>query len=239
MKRGAASRSGFTLVEVLVAVAIMALLAVMAWRGLDGMSRAQTQTRIYSDDVAALQAGLAQWNADLDALTQLPPVGGIDFDGRVLRLTRQYRYDESTAEQNTGSATGGGSIRVIAWGARMQDGKRQWLRWQSVPLYTRDDLQTAWQQAALSGQNASDALRRREVAIAAVDDWQVFYYRNNSWTSPQSSAAGTIASTIAGAGVGQAALPDGVRLVLMLSSGQAVSGKLTRDWARPALGSGL
>ena len=95
MKRAIARSAGFTLVEVLVAVAIMALLAVMAWRGLDGMSRAQTRTQSYSDDVSALQAGLAQWNADLDALTQLPPVGGLDFDGRVLRLTRQYLVDET------------------------------------------------------------------------------------------------------------------------------------------------
>ena len=230
MKRAAAA--GFTLVELLVAIAVMALLAIMAWRGLDGMGRAQAQTQSYSDDVLALQAGLAQWGTDLDALTQLPPVGGLDFDGRVLRLTRQYLYDESAAGPATGTVTGGGSIRVIAWGARTLDGRRQWLRWQSAPLHSRVELQTAWQQAALWGQNATDELRRREVAIVAVDDWQVFYYRNNSWTSPLSSATGIVAG-VAG---GQAPLPDGVRLVLTLSSGQAVSGKLTRDWVWPALG---
>ena len=79
---------GFTLVELLVALAVMALMAVLAWRGLDGMHRAQAQTLAYSDDVLALQAGLAQWATDLDAVMQLPPVGGIEFDGRVVRLTR-------------------------------------------------------------------------------------------------------------------------------------------------------
>lgn len=233
MKRGPARTPGFTLVEVLVAVAIMALLAVMAWRGLDGMSRAQIRAQSYSDDVSALQAGLAQWNADLDALTQLPPVGGLDFDGRVLRLTRQYLVDEtSNAPVTAGAVTGGGSIRVIAWGARAYAGKHQWLRWQSGPLRSRTELQTAWQQAALWGQNPTEELRQHEVAITGIDDWQVFYYRNNSWTSPLSSATGLVA----GMAAGQAPLPDGVRLVLSLSGGQALSGTLTRDWVWPALG---
>lgn len=231
MKRDARIDAGFTLVELLVAIAVMALMAVMAWRGLDGMNRAQLQTRSYSDDVSALQAGLAQWNADLDALTQLPPVGGLDFDGRVLRLTRQYLYDESGAAQPAaGAITGGGSIRVIAWGARTVDGRHQWLRWQSAPLRSRAELQTAWEQAALWGQNPTAELRQREVAVTAIDDWQVFYYRNNSWTSPLSTATGVVA----GVASGQAPLPDGVRLVLTLSAGQALHGLLTRDWVRPA-----
>jgi general secretion pathway protein J len=34
------------------------------------------------------------------------------------------------------------------------------------------------------------------------------------------------------------ALPDGVRLVLTVSGGQALNGELVRDWARPVLGGG-
>jgi general secretion pathway protein J len=37
--------SGFTLIELLVAISLMALMAALAWRGLDGMTRAQTQMR--------------------------------------------------------------------------------------------------------------------------------------------------------------------------------------------------
>ena len=44
MKSGAqrGAIGGFTLIELLVAISIMALLAILSWRGLDGMSRAHT-----------------------------------------------------------------------------------------------------------------------------------------------------------------------------------------------------
>ena len=60
---------GFTLIEVLVAIGVMALMALMAWRGIDGMLRTQTALQQRSDQIRTLQAGLAQWQADLDQLT--------------------------------------------------------------------------------------------------------------------------------------------------------------------------
>src|SRR6218665_1807283 len=84
-----APQRGFTLVELLIALAVMATVAVLSWRGLDGMTRTQTATRAYTDEVLTLQAGLAQWTADLDTmldgLQEVPP---LDWDGRVLRIVR-------------------------------------------------------------------------------------------------------------------------------------------------------
>jgi general secretion pathway protein J len=203
---------GFTLVELLVAISLMALMAVMSWRGIDGMARAQEQTRVRGDAVLALQLGLAQWSADLDAVEAVAGLPGLAWDGRVLRLTRR------DSEHN---------LRVVAWTRRVADGRSLWLRWQSVPLRQRGELQQAWQQATLWAQNPDDAARRQEVAIVPLIDWQLFYFRQDAWTNPLSSDAGAAART---------GIPEGVRLVLELPPGPALAGLITRDWVRPTLG---
>ena len=213
---------GFTLIELLVAISLMALMAALSWRGLDGMTRAQTQMRQHSDAVLTLQAALAQWGADLDALASQPNTPSLDWDGRALRILRR------------GTATPEEGLRVVAWSRRTIDGTGQWLRWQSPPLTTRGELQLAWQKAAAWAQNPSAQERQREVRIAPLDQWQIFYYRSDAWSNPLSSAGtaseGKVATDLS--------IPDGVRLVLTLSPGQAISGLVTRDWVRPSVGGG-
>lgn len=225
---------GFTLVELLVALAAMALLSLMAWRGIDAMGRAQTSTRTFSVDVQALQAGLGQWTSDLDAVAVMPAVQALDFDGRVLRITRRWSYADPVGNAPaTDPAVGGVGLRVVAWGLRDIDGRRQWSRWQSAVVRTRAQWAQAWQLAEWWGQNPTDTVGEGEVLIAGALDWQVFYYRNNAWTSPLSSGSdGASANDV------QPPLPDGVRLILGLAPGQAISGRLTRDWVRPTLGPG-
>jgi general secretion pathway protein J len=229
---------GFTLIELLVAISLMALMAVLSWRGLDGISRAQTQLQQRSDDVQALQATLGQWGADLDALAEQPNTPSLDWDGRAMRILRR------------GSAGPGEGLHVVAWARRTVDGVGHWLRWQSPEVRTRAALDLAWQKAQLWAQTPSDEDRLREVRTVALDDWQIFYYRGNAWTNPLSSAGTTEADapvassaatpasapTTVATATGADATPDGVRLVLTLSAGQAISGALTRDWVRPVLG---
>jgi general secretion pathway protein J len=215
---------GFTLVELLVSLFVLALLAILSWRGLDGMVRSREAVEARADEVLALQTGLAQWSADLEAITAFPPATALEWNGRVLRLTRR----SSLAPED--------GIRVVAWTRR----GGQWLRWESRPVLTRGDLDTAWMEADFWSQNPSDAMRRQEVVIAALEDWQIFYFRENAWTNPLSAAAGTQTSTSTGApatgsqGTGPTgALPDGIRLVLQLPAGRAIGGRLQRDWVRP------
>jgi len=214
---------GFTLIELMVAVAAMALMAGLSWRGLDGMVRAQSQIQQRADAVLTLQAGLAQWAADLDALLPLPQIQTLDWDGRGLRIIRR-----STTQPGDG-------LLVVAWAQRNVNGVNQWLRWQSPPQFTRGDLQTAWAKAAQWSQNPGDDEKKYEVRIAALEQWQIFYFRADAWTNPLSSDSPTLTQGLDKPVVPDLALPDGVRLVLTLPPGEALSGVLTRDWVRPAL----
>lgn len=212
------SPRGFTLIELLVAIAVMALMAILSWRGLDGMNRAQTQTQARADEVLALQAGLAQWRADLDAVIELPRTTPMEWDGRALRLTRR------------GSASAGDGPRVVAW-TRRAGADGHWLRWQSPAVTTLDDWQTAWSQAQRWAQNPGEEEKKREIAILPLESWQLFYFRGDAWSNPLSSAG----TSTTGA---QSGIPDGVRCVLNLPPGLALQGALTLDWVRPTVGGG-
>ena len=211
---------GFTLVELLVAIAALALLAIMSWRGLDGMIRTQQATREQGEQQAVLQTVLAQWNADLNALMPLEHMQVLDWDGLVLRLTRK----SSTAVDN-------GAL-VVAWSQRNIDGQPQWVRWQSPPVRTASQWNDAWMQAGQWGRNPSTSQKARETVLLPLAQWRIYYYRGNAWTNPQSSDANN-----GGTGNAQSSilpsLPDGVRVELSLPPGRSVSGKLTVDWVNP------
>lgn len=213
-------RAGFTLVEVLVALSIMAVIAVMTWRALDGMARAEQTTDEYTDGVLRLQAALGQWRADLDAMmvwpATVPPAPNAPvsllWDGRALRITRSV----------SGNAAAG--VEVVAWTRRGSDGA--WMRWQSAPVQTIAGWRAAWSAAAdwASAGNAS----AQAVTVAQALDWQLQYFRNNAWTNPLSSAAESSTQTDV--------LPDAIRLLITLAPGQAINGLLTIDWIRPTFG---
>jgi general secretion pathway protein J len=216
---------GFTLVELLVALMLMALLSLMSWRGLDAMGRAQSQTQARANDLLALQSGLAQWGADLDAMaseltgtsaTIGATIGAttalaspLEWNGQVLRITR---YSGSAADSG---------LRVVAWSLGEDQGRAAWLRWQSPVLHTRAALQDAWQQAALWAQSPNAQSRARQVSIVPLAEWRIFYFRGGAWSNPGSSSEAAFLT------------PEGVRLQLTLPEGQPLVGKITRDWIRP------
>ena len=226
--RRAAGEQGFTLVEVLVALLVMSIMAVLSWQGIDGMARANELNRQRADELAAVQTGLQQWKTDLDQMIEprLAPAAptalstsaakAIEFDGRVLRVTRMMGVDE---------------VRVVAWGSRRVElatgSSRQLLRWVSEPVRTRSQWQAAWDQAGRWGQNPAAEDRVREVGVLAIDEWQIFYFRNDSWSNPLSDSGAAAASTTH---------PDGVRMILRLAPGQLPGGQISIDWVQPTRG---
>ena len=216
---------GFTLIEVLVAIAIMATMTLMAWRGLDGMLRSQSGLQTRADQISTLQAGLAQWQTDLNQLAGLPGIPSWDWDGKVLRLTRQA----------PGLSSDG--VRVVAWTWR-QDSSQPgggWLRWQSDTLNTRDAWQQAWQNARIWSQTPTQELQSGETAVHALSGWQLYVHRGNSWVNPLSSAADGQTPSAGASPATTDRVPDGVRLQLDLPASAPVAGRLSIDWVRPTL----
>ena len=219
--RQARSRRGFTLIELLVAITVMALLALMSWRGLEGISRTTAQNQQRGDALLTLQTVLSQWTADLDGIVTIAQTQPRRWDGRVLRLTR--RSTDALAP----------ALYVVAWTLRVNEAGARWHRWQSPALTTRGEWQQAWNRAAAWAQDGSLSPDAADVTLMPVESLQLYYFRNNSW-NPATNTADASSAT-AGAGVADA-VPDGVRLVLTMPPGDGLSGALTRDWVRPTLG---
>ena len=197
-------RSGFTLVEVLVALFVMALLAALSWRGLDTVLRSRDATRDAIDRTMRLNTVMVQWERDLASLQdEGGSVPALKCDGRSLRLVR--RAD--------------GAVRVVAWSLNGST----WQRWVSPPATRVGELQDAWLRSLQLQGPEPDQLKLLE----GVTAWQVQFFRNNAWSNCQSSAdlaAAPESSTGAPAAALREALPTGVRLVLQME------GKtLTRD----------
>ena len=221
---------GFTLIEVLVAIAIMAAMTFMSWRGLDGMLRSQSGLQARADQISTLQAGLAQWQTDLNQLAELSGITSWDWDGKVLRLTRQAPVPAADG------------VQVVAWTWRQdlaRPGGGDWLRWQSDTLNTQSAWQQAWQNARIWSQTPTQDLRRSEISVYPLAGWQVYVYRGNSWVNPLSSeATGPTGNPNTGTVATADRTPDGMRLLLDLPGFTPVSGRLSIDWVRPTLSGG-
>jgi general secretion pathway protein J len=213
MQRG----RGFTLVEVLVALFVMALLAAMAWQGVDSMLRARDAGQVRIERTLRLATVLAQWEQDLQAVhanSVLP--SSLAFDGASLRLVRD-------ADQG---------LQLIVWSLR----EGRWQRWASPVAQRGDELQQHW----LASQQLQGGEPGQLTVHEGIAAWQVFFYRGNSWSNAQSSD--DVVQTpepppLPASGAGSApppppprllaALPSGVRLVLQFADGD--NRVLTRD----------
>jgi general secretion pathway protein J len=200
---------GFTLAEVLVALALMALLASLSWQGIASVADAKRASDQRVNRTLRAGTVLAQWEQDLSQLHDTPIVPALAFDGATLRLVR--RQDEG--------------LQVVAWALR--DGR--WMRWASPVAARAGMLQESWVNSQqLLGNEPGQLLLWDGVAA-----WQVYFYRGNAWTNAQSS--GDVVAPPAGAvsapGPTRVQLPTGVRVVLtfqVTGEGQ-VAPTLTRD----------
>jgi len=213
---------GLTLIELLIAISLMAFLSLLGWRGLDTMLRSKDTTQQYSQYISRVQTSLAQWRWDLNAMQVVGGINdaGLAWDGRVLRMIRRTSVQTSNAQE--------AGLCVVAWTLRINasTGKGEWVRWQSQPMNDIASLQQAWNIATQWGQGAQTNTSNETVLIP-IDEWQIYYLRSNAWSNPLSSADPT------SSGSGSISPPDAVRLSIDLPSAALLHGRLTLDWSRP------
>ena len=242
MRTAACSRHrpprGFTLIEVMVALVIMAVLAGMAWRGVDALVHSKETAQAATDGTLRLTAGMAQFEYDLSMLTDTGAVGALQFDGASLRMTRRQQD----------------GVQLVVW--TLQDGA--WQRWASPPATRIRAIQEAW----LRSQQWSAIAPQAVAVVPGVTGWQVYLFRGNAWTNAQSSAdtttivepppppASGAASGGAGAVSGGASAPDGAasapraRVVTIGATGIRIvlslpQGDITREKLLPPGGTGV
>lgn len=205
---------GFTLVEVLVALFAMALLAGLAWQGLDSVLRTREASREAIDRTTRLATVIAQWEQDLMAVHDTGVVPALSFDGQSLRLTRRVE----------------GGVALVAWSVRTGS----WQRWAGPVMTRAGELQEAW-----LGHMQMQGSEPGHLTVASeASEWQIYFHRGSDWSNAQSSGDLVIqqpapaASGAAAAPVAREALPNAVRLVITLGGH-----KLTRDIALGPQGS--
>lgn len=118
---------GFTLLELLVAITLLAILAVIAWRGLDSMTRTHEALAQRDERIEALKTVYAQFDADCTQLADPNTLSRspVEVDANRVLLVRDRRDDGQPP-----------AWQVVLY--RIVDGRLE--RLQSQPLTNRGDL---------------------------------------------------------------------------------------------------
>jgi general secretion pathway protein J len=195
--------SGFTLVEVMVALMIMAILAALAFRGIDALVRAKDAALLSTDRTIKLNTGMSQFEYDISQVIDskvLPQP--VMFDGATLRVARR------TPD----------GVQLVLWS--LQDG--HWQRWASGSYIHMSELTDAWmrsQQWNSIGGNAITVLDNVEAFQVYLCNPAALGTVGCSWNNVQSTQ---------GAASGAQALA--IRIALKLPEGEITRDRELPRW---------
>jgi len=200
------SSHGFTLLEVLVAMSLMAVLALLSWRGLDAVLGARERLVSASDDLGSLSLAFAQleedlrrsWSVRLLGLP-LPAIGfvpAVSGEGAPrLRIVRE-----------ASAAVAPGAVQRVEW--RLSEGRLE----RGFSAWAAASLATPQAAPAITWQPLVGELRAVELRA---------FLAGSGWVEGSALAA----RVPVGAGAPQdpsAAVITGVELVLIRTDGSRV-----------------
>jgi general secretion pathway protein J len=189
---------GFTLIELLVAISILAIVAVLGWRGLDSILRSRVSLTQQMEHTRGIQLAFAQLQSDLEQLAGTTVIGtrqNLVADNLRLIFVRTQAPDH-------------GATQLVVVSYRLRNG----VLTRRESLGTRDlvQLDALWQAAV------SDADPVPGVALhAGVAGMGVRLWMNNAWQLPTTSSSSSSSSSSSGS-IARLA-PDGLEMSLQLT----------------------
>lgn len=188
---------GFTLIELLVAISVLAIVAVLGWRGLDTIVRARTTLNADLEQTRGLQLAFAQMQSDAGQIATPAAIGTrAPLAAQVDRLTLvRFVFAEDQPSR----------LQVVSY--RVRDGRLT----RNESLATRDlkELDAAWTAATSDTDNSPAVTLHAGVNAMTIRLWQ----DRVGWSAAGSPAPTTPAGTI------QA--PSGIEVSLQLRNRQA------------------
>ena len=152
---------GFTLIELLVAISILAIVAVLGWRGLDGIVRARIALTAQVEATRGMQLAFAQMQSDAEhmvdpAMLQQRPFLRADTD-RMSMVRNVYHENEAA------------QIQVVSY--RVIDGVL--LRRESVGTRDLVQLDVLWAAATSNTDTTPPVALQSGVTGMVVQTWEI------------------------------------------------------------------
>jgi general secretion pathway protein J len=158
--RPAARTHGFTLVELMVAIGILSLVAVMGWRGLDSIVRARVALADEMEHTRRTQLTFAQLQSDCAHVAPVTALGGRQaFDAADGRLTLMRTVESDN--QPLG-------FEVVSY--RIADGVLT--RHESAATRDMKVLDALWSAARGNADTASDVSLQADVESMTLRAWE-------------------------------------------------------------------
>ena len=159
-RRQRSLRAGFTLIELLVAISILAIVAVLGWRGLDGIVRARIALTANLDQTRAMQLTFAQMQSDCSKIIDsslVPEHAPLVADQSRLMMVRAVYADDQPSR-----------LQVVTY--RVRNGNLT--RRESPATRNLGELASAWQAAAADTDAEQALVLQSNVTAMTVRLWQ-------------------------------------------------------------------
>lgn len=196
---------GFTLIELLVAISILAIVAVLGWRGLDGIVRARVALTGNLEQTRGLQLAFAQLQSDGEHLA-----GSADLGGRT---TLTARPGQLTLIRTVFADNQPSRMEVVAY--RISDG----VLTRRASAATRDlrELDALWKNAVSDRDTTQAVVLQADVAAMTMRLWMSDSPR---WRNSDEVAPNTDPS------VSNAPVPLGLEVALQLNGRESGMSKV-------------